>query len=153
MKIPLTAFDLYVSLGPERSYDRVAQHYGATKRAVTKHAVRERWAERLAEVERKAREETDKNAVAVLREMDERHLRIAKALQGKALEALRSMPIERSADVIRALEVGVKQERLIHGEPGERSAVSVEEVTRREMERWLTLDAEDGADEDAKPAG
>ncbi len=46
MKIPLAAFDFYVSLGGERSYERVAQHYGATKRAVTKHAVRERWAGR-----------------------------------------------------------------------------------------------------------
>ncbi len=151
-KIPIESFDFYVALGPPRSYDKVAEHYAVTKRTVTRHAKKERWPERLAEVERKAREESDKNAVAVLREMDERHLKIAKALQGKALEALRSMPIERSADVIRALDLGIRQERLIHGEPGERSAISVEEVTKREMERWLTIDhgiADEAEDDDA----
>ena len=153
-KIPLESFDFYVALGAARSYEKVAEHYGSTKRTVTRHAKKEHWAERLAEVERKAREESDKNAIAVLREMDERHLKIAKALQGKALEALRSMPLDRGADVIRALDLGVKQERLIHGEPGERSAVSVEEATKREMERWLTLEpkeAEDEADEPGDP--
>jgi hypothetical protein len=149
-KLPLESFDFYVALGPARSYEKVAEHYTATKRTVTRHAKKEHWTERLAEVERKAREESDKNAVAVLQEMQERHLKIAKALQGKALEALRSMQLDRGADVIRALEVGVKQERLIHGEPGERSAISVEEATKREMERWLTVEREeepeDGAD-------
>jgi hypothetical protein len=146
MKIPPSAFEFYISLGPERSYEQVATHFGASKRAVTKHAVKQHWAERLTEVERRAREESEKNAVAVLREMDERHLKIAKALQGKALEALRSMPLERGADVLRALDLGVKQERLIHGEPSERSAVSVEEATRREMERWLTIEREEEPD-------
>ena len=148
-KLPLESFDFYVALGPTRSYEKVAEHYQTTKRTVTRHAKKERWAERLVEVERKAREESDKNAVAVLQEMQERHLKIAKALQGKALEALRSMQLDRGADVIRALEVGVKQERLIHGEPGERSAISVEEATKREMERWLTIEREEEPEDDA----
>ena len=58
---------------------------------------------------------------------------------GKALTALRTLPIDKAADVNRALELGVKQERLIHGEPSERSEMTVEEVTKREMERWLLL--------------
>jgi hypothetical protein len=147
-KLPLESFDFYVALGPARSYEAVAKGYGATKRTVTRHAGKERWPERLAEVERKAREESDKNAVTVLREMDERHLKIAKALQGKALEALRSMRLDRGSDVIRALDLGVKQERLIHGEPSERSAVSVEEATKREMERWLTVERDEEAEDD-----
>ena len=68
----------------------------------------------------------------------------AKALQGKALESLRALPIEKAADVIRALELGVKQERLIQGEPSERSEMSVEEVTKREMRRWLVIGGGDG---------
>ena len=47
--------------------------------------------------------------------MNERHLKIAKALQGKALEALRRLPLDKATDVIRALELGVKQERLDPG--------------------------------------
>jgi hypothetical protein len=148
-KLPKEAFSYYVALGPERSYSRVAEHYGTDKRTVTRHAVKERWAERLAEAEHKAREETEQDAVEILREMNARHLKIAKALQGKALEALRSLPIDRAADVIRALEIGVKQERLIQGEPSERSEMSVEEVTKREMQRWLVLGGEADEDDDA----
>lgn len=144
-KIPKDAFAYYVALGPSRSYQRVADHYGTDKRTVTRHAVKEHWSERLLEAERKAHNVSEDDAVAILREMNTRHLRIAKALQGKALEALRSLPIDRAADVIRALEIGVKQERLINGEPSERSELSVEEVTKREMQRWLVLGG--GADE------
>jgi hypothetical protein len=145
-KLTHEAFSYYVALGPERSYLKVSQHYGTDKRTVTRHAVKERWAERLEEAERKASRETEDEAVEILREMNARHLRIAKALQGKALEALRSLPIDRASDVIRALEIGVKQERLIQGEPSERSELSVEEVTKREMQRWLVLGGE--VDED-----
>ena len=142
-KIPPDAFSFYVSLGPERSYRRVAEHYGVDKRTVTRFAAKDNWAERLEEVERRVREESDEEAVDALREMNERHLKIAKALQGKALESLRGLPIDKAADVIRALELGVKQERLIQGEPSDRTEMSVEEVTKREMQRWLVVRGDD----------
>ena len=42
-KIPQDAFFFYVGLGPGRSYQQVADHYGVTKRAVVNLAVKERW--------------------------------------------------------------------------------------------------------------
>jgi len=42
-KIPADAFDYYASLGPDRSYRAVAERYGVSKRAVTKHAAAEGW--------------------------------------------------------------------------------------------------------------
>lgn len=141
---PDEAFQYYVGLGHERSYAKVAEHYGASKRAVTALAARENWAERLAKVEQEARSRADERAGEALDEMNERHLRIAKALQGRALEALRGMPLESPRDVIRALEVGVRQERLVRGEPTERTS-NVEEIVRREYERWMVI--EDGDDE------
>ena len=116
---------------------------------VTRRATKENWTERLLQAEAKAREGTEEDAVEILREMNGRHLKIAKALQGKALEALRSLPIDRATDVIRALEIGVKQERLIHGEPSEPNELSVEEVTKREMDRWLLLGSTVDEDDDA----
>jgi len=145
-KIPKDAFSYYVALGPGRSYQKVAEHFSTDKRTVTRHAVKERWAARLDEAERKVSEESEDDAVVILREMNARHLKIAKALQGKALEALRGLPIERAGDVIKALELGVKQERLINGEPSERGELSIEEITKREISRWLVFD---GDDEDA----
>ena len=44
-RIPPDALEYYVSLGADRSYEKVADHYGVSKRAVTKLAVRQRWQE------------------------------------------------------------------------------------------------------------
>ena len=70
-------------------------------------------------------------------QVNERHLKIARALQAKALDGLRSMSMAEAKDVIRALDLGVKQERLILGEPSERAALSLEGKIEREYERWL----------------
>ena len=46
-KLPLEAFEFYVGLGPKRSYQAVADHFGCSKRAVAKHAAKTNWATRL----------------------------------------------------------------------------------------------------------
>ncbi len=38
---------------------------------------------------------------------------------------------------MRALDLAIRQERLIRGEPSDRTAISVEDVVRREYERWM----------------
>jgi hypothetical protein len=53
------------------------------------------------------------------------------------------MTLESAMDAVRALDIGVRQERLIRGEPSERAAVQVEEVIRREYSRWMTVDGGD----------
>ena len=141
-KIPPSAFEYYVALGPGRSYRAVGERFGVSKRAVTKHATKENWPERLAKVEDEARVESDQRAVDALQEMNERHVKIAKALQAKALQALQGMPLDSARDVIRALDLGVRQERLVQGEPTDRQA-SVEEVTRREIQTLLVVESED----------
>lgn len=141
-KIPPDALEYYLALGSDRSYQKVADHYGVSKRAVTKHAARDRWQDKLIEFERKAREGAEKRALESLEGMNLRHLKSLKIIQGKALEALRSMPLATAMEAVRALEMAIRQERLIRGEPSERTAVSVEEVIRREYERWMTPEEE-----------
>ena len=136
-KLPAEAFDFYLGLGVGRSYSQVAEHYGVSKGAVTALAKRDGWQGRLAKVEAEARSKSTAKAVESLEQVNDRHLRIARSLQAKALEALRSMSLEDARDVIRALDLGVKQERLILGEPSERSAISIEETIEREYERWM----------------
>jgi hypothetical protein len=145
-RIPPDAFDHYFSLGPGRSYQAVAAQYGVSKRAVTKHAAKEDWQGRLKQLEEKARELSDKNAVESLDEMAARHLKILKAVQGKALGALKSLSLGNAMDAIRALDMSIKQERLVRGEPSDRTVVSVEETIRSEYERWMTVT---GGSEDA----
>ena len=87
-KIPHDALSYYVSLGPARSYAQVAEHFGVTKRAIVKRATAEHWQSEVEEIERKAREKSKAKAGESLEEMNERHLKIARVVQSKALEAL-----------------------------------------------------------------
>ena len=142
------AFAFYISLGPRRSYTAVAEKYGVSKRSVTSLAKREDWQRRVEEIDRKARESTDKRAVETIEEMNTRHLKSMKIVQGKALEALKARSIESAMDAVRALDLAVKQERLARGEPSERTAVSIEEAIKREYERWMAPPAEDDSEEE-----
>lgn len=145
-KIPQDAFSFYFSLGPVRSYEKVATRYGVTKRAVVMLAVRERWQEQALEIERKARERTNAKAGETTEEMNERHLKLMRVIQGKALEALKQFPLETALAAVRALEGSVSRERSIRGEPSSGASGSVEEIIKREYERWMTP-VEDGAPE------
>lgn len=136
-RIPPDAFHFYLGLGPVRSYQAVGDRYGVSKRAVTKLATRERWQDRVVELERKAREGAEQKALESLEAMNLRHLRSLKVVQGKALEALRSMPLSTAMEAVRSLDMAIRQERLIRGEPSDRTAISVEEVIKREYQRWM----------------
>lgn len=139
-RIPPDAFTYYASLGPGRSYQAVAEHYSVSKRAVTGLADREKWQERLMEIERKARDKADEKVQETLEEMNVRHLKVLRFIQGKAIEALKSMPIDSAMDAVRAFGLTLDKERTIRGEPSDRTAVDIAEVTREEMRRLLTTD-------------
>jgi hypothetical protein len=136
-KIPPDAFELYVSMGPERSYQEVAERCGVSKRAVQSCADREEWTERLARIEQQAREQSDKRLAEALEDIRSRHLKTLRAMNGRALEALKGYPITSGMDAIRAAEMVIKLERLIVGDPTDRNAVTLESTVRREYERWL----------------
>lgn len=147
-KIPPDAFSFYASLAEQRSYQKVAERYGVTRRAVAKAADREKWSERLAEIERKAREDADQRLKESLAEMNARHLKVMAFIQGKAIEALKAMPLESAMDAIRAYAISLDKERLIRGEPSQRSEVSYAEVARRELDRFVTSAEANGDEED-----
>ena len=116
-KLPADAFAAYVAMGHQRSYTRVADQFNVSKRSVVKRATAENWAGKLLDAERQAAARAEQRAVETLDQMNERHLKIAKALQGKALEAMRQMPLSSARDVIKALDLGLKHERLARGGP------------------------------------
>ena len=80
-KIPPDALEYYLAPGSDRSCQKVADHYGVSKRAVTKHAARDRWRDKLIEFERKAREGAEKRALESLEGMNLRHLKSLKIIQ------------------------------------------------------------------------
>lgn len=143
-KIPATALEFYISLGPQRSYQAVAKHFGVNTRSVAKRAKKEEWQRRVAEIEAKARQVSEQRAQETLEEMNTRHLKSVRVIQAKALEALRSLPLASGMDAVRALDMALKHERLVRGEPSERTAVTVEDTIKREYSRWLTAVGEGG---------
>lgn len=131
------AFEYYVGLGSGRSYQAVAERYGASKRTVVRHAAAEKWAERLEAIQQEARDELDKRLAGAIAEMNERHMKILRAVASRAVAAIKEHPLTTGMEGVRAAELAIKLERLLVGESSERSTVSVEEVTRRELDRWL----------------
>ncbi len=153
-KIPPDAFTFYFGLGSDRSYQAVADRYGVSKRSVTKLAVQENWQDRIATLGRKARENSDQRILETLEDMNGRHLKTLRVIQGKALETLKAMPLASAMEAVRALDMSIGKERIIRGEPSDRTVVSVEETIKREYERWMLTDGSgegnNGATEDGE---
>jgi hypothetical protein len=147
-KIPPEAFSFYVGLGHERSYQAVADHFGISKRAVTDLAGRESWTARLEKIEMEAREKSDEKLAESVAETRTRHVKMIRAMQARALSALKQYPLTSGMDAIRAAEMTIKLERLVLGEASERTEVSVEEVTRREIHDLLVFEQADEAEGD-----
>ena len=91
----------------------------------------------VEERDRKVREVAEKKALETIEELNARHLKVLKAIQAKALEALRSLPMNSAMDAVRALDLAMKQERLIRGEPTDRTSVDVEALIKREYKQWI----------------
>jgi len=143
-KIPPDAFDRYLALGPSRSYSALAKTIGVSKQAVVQRATREGWKQRAIDIEKKARDAADRRAIETLESMNARHLKIAQAMQSKALAALQSVVLNSGADAMRGLDMAVKLERLVRGEPSERTALAIEEVIKREYSRWMATTSDNG---------
>jgi 2-phospho-L-lactate transferase/gluconeogenesis factor (CofD/UPF0052 family) len=144
------AFAMYCGLGHVRSYAAVARHYGVSTRAVLFLAKRYNWAGRLREIEAVAEERMREAQVQALIEARERHLKSLRVLQGKALAGMRDQNARSLNEATRALETGIKLERLILGESTANTQVSVEEKQRRELDELVVDDSEvdDPEDED-----
>ncbi len=138
-KIPPDAFDFYFALGPPRSYQVVAERYGVTKRAVTNYAKRENWQQRLLEVEAEARARSDRKKVDALEVVQDRHLKALRLVLGKGIEGLRQTSIDKPFDAVRAIGLAIREERITLGEPGDRTAVTIEDTIKREYERWMSV--------------
>jgi len=147
-KIPVEAFSFYFGLGTGRSYEAVAEKYSVSKRGVVAHAQRDKWQERIAQLEQQARERADEQAAESLDAMNRRHLQEARFLQSRGLEGLKSGRFELYGAAGRLVEQGVNLERLIRGQATERTE-TMATVARRECDRWLVRDGEatSGGDE------
>ena len=159
-RIPIGAFEYYVGLGNDRSYELVASHFHVTKRAITKAAARERWVERLEKIERDAQTRVDEKLTESLEQMRLRHSKMLRAMASRAVKALQEYPLTSGMEGLRAAEAVIKLERLVAGEVTERGATSVELLIKGEYEQIMQpvlvdanadeddLDDEEGSDDE-----
>ena len=135
------------AMGSQRSYEALRKVLGVSKRSVVKRAVKEKWRDRLAAIEQQAQVKTDARAAETLEAMKSRHLKTIHAVMARALETLRSMPLDNAMDAVRAVDLAMKQERLIRGADSEDAAGrSMAETTRQEMEKFLRVGAPNPGD-------
>jgi hypothetical protein len=121
------AFCCYRDLGPKRSLDEVGKRlYGGQsgrKRAATGRvqawSSKWHWRERVAAWDAHLDRQTREAQEQARREMGERHAKLAVALQEKAIQRLKAMPLEElsSTDLLRYIIEAAKLERLARGEP------------------------------------
>jgi hypothetical protein len=135
-RLPLDAFQFYYALGEGRSYQAVADKYGVTKRAVAKLAAKEQWQQQIAELDQGVRTKLETSCRESIEAMTERHMKQIRAIQGRAVEALRAMPLDTAMEAVRALALAMKEERALRcGPDGE--GEDVEAIIKREYERWM----------------
>jgi hypothetical protein len=137
-KIPPEAFAFYLALGIGRTYQAVAERYSASKRAVQMRADKERWQERLAEEESKARVVAEKKAADSIETVNDHHLKVLRFIQGKSIETLKTMQLESAMDAVKAYTLALDKERLIRGGTGDQTIAVVVQTSRDEIRSVMT---------------
>lgn len=142
------AFDYYLGLGNARSYQAVANHFGVCKQTVTNHAKKQRWQQRIAEATQAARNEAE--AAFKRDEVDRKrhHLKVSRELIAKAADVLRVLPMT-AMESVQTIDMAMRCERLLLGEPTDRTENTLEEILREDVRQWMqraTDDASDGRD-------
>src|SRR5688572_2500280 len=136
-RIPSNAFDVYISMGAERSYQGLADRLGVNKRSVTRLATRENWGARLLKIQEEARAAADKRLTGSLQAVREQQLREVRFIRAEILKLVREVTPEKAVRIASALSACWKHELLLLGEPSERTEVSIEEVTKRQLATLL----------------
>jgi hypothetical protein len=136
-KIPPEAYAYYLGLGAGRSYEAVASHFGVTKKAVTMRAIKEGWQRRLAESEQKVRVTAEQKVIESRASINEKHLRIVRLVQAKAIEALKSMPISSTRDAVHAIEMSLREERHLVSEKEANAPAPASITTTAMFKKWF----------------
>ena len=120
------AFDLYWGLGGERSIERLHAELeltggGPSLRTLYEWSRVYHWQDRLADLEREARNEADESRRRAISEMYERQAKEGLLLQQKGAEWLSNIESQggTAEAAIRAIVEGAKLERMARGEPSE----------------------------------
>jgi hypothetical protein len=146
------AFAVYLSLGPDRSLAELAEVLRANParaglrrapslRTLEEWSVRGRWQDRIADVDRRAREEAERQHLERLSQYRQRLREEGLLLQQRGIEWLKKKNTDevKAHEAIRAIDLGHRLEALALGEATQR--ISVEDSDER-IERLSDDDLE-----------
>ncbi len=130
------AFAAYLALGPERSLAGLAQilredprtaglQRQPSQRTLENWSTRYRWQDRIADVDRRVREEAEQQHLEWVKQHRERLRQEGLFLQQRGIEWLRSKDVDdvKAQEAIRAIDTGFRLEALALGQATERIAV------------------------------
>jgi hypothetical protein len=152
------AFITYRDMGPQRSHAKVAQNLGKTKVLIHNWGRLWRWTERCGEWDYHLQKEADAAHVAAVKEVGERHAKLAIGMQKRIARRLAAMSENAMEleirDIARWVDVAVKIERLSMGMSTQAvehagkdgGAIQIEQIRERLKEKLLPID-EQGPDE------
>ena len=145
------AFRLWAAMGATRSWAAVADHFGCASSTILRMAKRGGWEKRLAMIEAPAREEADEELRVAVREMNQRHVEVARNLVTKGAEALCYLEPTSVAEALRLVECGSKLERAAMGEPESRKTLTIETILRERFEALVSYDEPRTIEAEIKP--
>ncbi len=116
--------DYYTKTPPGRSgkgpgLRKVAETYNLSPTTINARSKKENWVEKRKQFWLKTDAKTEEKIIEAISDMNVRHLRQYKVLQDKGLDRLEGVRIEKDRDAISAVDIGIKGERVIRGEPSE----------------------------------
>lgn len=146
-KLPPAAFEYYFSLGPDRSYVAVAKEFKVSKPTVVSMAKAEGWQQKIRERESKTAATIAKKADETVEQMNERHIKMLKAVQFKALEALKTLPIKTAHQAVTAIIAATVREKEIRDNKGT-GVEDIEAIIKREYAEWMRPGGDEGWGDD-----
>ncbi len=131
------AFAVYLEMGPGRSLVALARQLRTERgreqapslRTLEGWSGRFRWQERIGEIERKAREEVERQQVEWVKQHRDRLRQEGLLLQQRGIEWLKGKDADevKAHEAIRAIDTGFKLEALALGEATEHIAMEVDD--------------------------
>jgi hypothetical protein len=118
------AFELWYNMD-KRNLTEVGRQVGKSANTLAAWAKNFKWEARAAVRDAKAAAKTEELVVDEIAEMNKRHLTYADAMQRLGMKSLARTNDFKPQDAVKAVETGVKIERLVRDQPTEQQAVQI----------------------------
>jgi hypothetical protein len=121
-----------------QSYQTIAKKYGVSKRAVVKHAEAAKWQDIKAKTALKVHQKLPNLIGQEIAQINARHIKIARILQGEAIKALGDPKIALKSfrDILDTMKLGVEIERKATNMDQQQPTTAIQINMSDEVKKW-----------------